>query len=438
VWGFPRGAGLFGNRDFTLLLGGQLVSAAGDQAQGLALPLVVLALTGSAARAGVVLGLGTVSFLAFGLVAGALADRCDRRALMVWCDVGRALLTAGVAAALWCGALTMPQLYATAVLSGVLTTVFQVASTAALPNVVGPRQLPAALGWSQSASGAVGIVGASLAGALYAVGRIVPFAVNAVSFAVSAASLRMMRARFQEDGRGAPAVRGESGGTRVAAEIRAGLGWLRRQPVIRFLTLVSAADKVRYGAGYLLIVTLARESGASPVWIGVVFSGAAAGAMAGALVSARAAARFPLGRIAVVMLWSEALMFPLYALAPGPPALALVAAAESLVAPVYTVAMTTHQLALTPDALRGRVTSATSTIGTGALSLGTLAGGWLIAELGAERLVWVCGGWLVVLAVLTTANPAVRCAPRAGVLGSAGVGEGPDAVRPATTATGPV
>lgn len=422
MWGFPRGAGLFRNRDFSLLLGGQLVSAAGDQAQGLALPLVVLALTGSAARAGAVLGLGTVSFLAFGLVAGALADRWDRRALMVWCDVGRALLTGGVAAALWCGALTMPQLYATAVLSGVLSTVFQVASTAALPNVVGPRQLPAALGWSQSASGAVGVVGASLAGALYAVGRVVPFAVNAVSFAVSAASLRMMRAGFQADAPGR-----QAGGARMAAEIRAGLGWLRRQPVIRFLTLVSAADKVRYGAGYLLIVTLARDSGASPVWIGVVFSGAAAGAMAGSLVSARAAERFPLGRIAVLMLWSEALMFPLYALAPGPLALAAVAAAESLVAPVYTVAMTTHQLALTPDALRGRVTSATATIGTGALSLGTLGGGWLLSALGAKPLVWVCGGWLLVLAAVTTANPAVRCAPRAGVSGSAGVGEGPEA-----------
>lgn len=419
MMGFPRGSGLFRNRDFSLLLGGQVVSAAGDQAQSLALPLVVLAVTGSATRAGVVLGLGTLSFLAFGLVAGALVDRFDRKALMVWCDAGRAVLTGAVAVALWCDALTMPQLYATAVVSGVLTTVFQVASTAALPNVVGPRQLSAALGCSQSATGAVGIAGASLAGALYALGRTVPFAVNALSFAASAASLRLMRTRFQQDRRhGARpgALPGTRPAVRLTAEIRAGLGWLRRQPVIRFLTLVSAADKVRYGAGYLLIVTLARQLGTSPLWVGVVFSGAAAGAMAGALVSDRAAQRFPLGRIAVVMLWSEALMFPLYALAPDPLLLAVVAAAESLVAPVYTVAMTTHQLSLTPDELRGRVISTTATIAMGALSLGTLAGGWLITALGAKPLVWASTAWLLALALLTTANPAVRRAPRAGAL----------------------
>ncbi|MFD3504736.1 MFS transporter [Streptomyces sp. NPDC058678] len=304
----------------------------------------------------------------------------------------------------------MPQLYATAVLAGILTTLFQVANTAALPNVVGPRQLSAALGYSQSAASAVGIFGASLTGALYAVGRTVPFAVNAVSFAVSAASLRLMRARFQVDRQD---VRTTS---RLTTEIREGLGWLWRQPVIRFLTLVSAADKVRYGAGYLLIITLARQVGASPLWIGVIFSGAAVGAMAGALVSDRATRRFPLGRIAVVMLWLEALMFPLYALAPNPLLLAAVAAAESLVAPIYAVAMTTHQLAITPDELRGRATSAVSTLTTGALSIGTLAGGALITTLGAKPLVWLCGAWLLILALLTTANRAVRQAPPAGAL----------------------
>ncbi|MGX1546570.1 MFS transporter [Streptomyces adustus] len=405
-----RGTGLFRNRDFSLLLSGQLVSAIGDQAHFMALPLIVLALTGSATQAGFVLGLGTLSFLVFGLIAGALVDRWDRKATMIWCELGRAVLTAGVAVALWLGRLTLPQLYATAVLVGILSTLFQVANTAALPNVVGPRQLSAALGYSQSAAGAVGIFGASLAGALYAVGRTVPFAVNAASFAVSAASLRLMRARFQADRQ---EVRTTS---RLTTEIREGLGWLWRQPVIRFLTLVSAADKVRYGAGYLLIITLARQVGASPLWIGVVFSGAAVGAMAGALVSDRATRRFPLGRIAVVMLWLEALMFPLYALAPNPLMLGAVAAAESLVAPVYAVAMTTHQLAITPDELRGRTTSAVSTLTTGALSIGTLAGGALITTLGAKPLVWLCGAWLLALALLTTANRALRQAPPAGAL----------------------
>lgn len=237
-----------------------------------------------------------------------------------------------------------------------------------------------------------------------------PFTVNAVSFAVSAASLRLMRARFQMDRKDVPTP------SRLTTEIREGLGWLWRQPVIRFLTLISAADKVRYGAGYLLIITLARQAGASPLWIGVIFSGAAIGAMAGSLVSHRATRRFPLGRIAVVMLWLEALMFPLYALAPNPLVLAAVAAAESLVAPVYAVAMTTHQLAITPDELRGRATSAVSTLTTGALSIGTLAGGALITTLGAKPLVWLCGAWLLGLALLTTANRAVRQASPAGAL----------------------
>ncbi|GGJ43942.1 MFS transporter [Streptomyces brasiliensis] len=405
-----RGLGVLQNRDFSLLLSGQLVSSIGDQAQSIALPLIVLALTGSATHAGYVLGLGTLSFLAFGLIAGALVDRWDRKRTMIWCELGRAALTAGVTVELWLDRLTMPQLYATAVLSGILTTLFQVANTAALPNVVGPRQLSAALGYSQSAGNAVGVFGASLAGALYALGRTVPFAVNAVSFALSAASLRLMRARFQGDGH---AQRTKAG---LATEIRDGLGWLRHQPVIRFLTLVSAADKVRYGAGYLLIITLARQLGASSLWIGVIFSGAAVGALAGALVSERATRRFPLGRIAVVMLWLEALMFPLYALAPNPILLAAVAAAESLVAPVYMVAMTTHQLAITPDELRGRTTSAVSTLTTGALSVGTLSGGVLITALGAKPLVWLCGAWLLALAFLTTANRAVRQAPLTGAM----------------------
>src|SRR5580700_2888384 len=143
--GRPGGPGLWRNRDFLLLLSGQGVSYLGNQVQSLALPLVVLAITGSVAQAGLVIGLNGVSFLVFGLLAGAVVDRWDRKAIMIWCELGRGLLTVSVVVGLWLGALTMPQLYLVAVLTGILTTVFQVADTASLPNVVGPEQLSTAL-----------------------------------------------------------------------------------------------------------------------------------------------------------------------------------------------------------------------------------------------------------------------------------------------------
>ncbi|MFI9388809.1 MFS transporter [Kutzneria sp. NPDC052558] len=412
-----RRASVTRNRDFWLLLSGQAVSFVGDQAQFFALPLVVLAISGSPTQAGVVMGLSTVSFLAFGVVAGALVDRWDRKTTMIWCEAGRAVLVGSVVAAMAVGALGLPHLYLVSIVSGALTTLFQSANSAALPNVVGADQLSTALGYTETVNNTVRVFGATAAGAMYALGRVVPFAVNAVSFAVSAVTLRFMRVEFQDK-------RTDERPSKLIKEIGAGLDWVWRRPVIRFLTLISAADNIRYGAGYLVIVVLAQGLGASALEIGVIFSAAAVGALLGALVSDRVTKRFPLGRIAVVMLWVEALGFPLYAVAPNPLVLAVIAAVESLVAPVYSVAMSTYRLAITPDELRGRATSAVSTVTTGALSIGTILGGFLLTALGAHVLVLVLGGWMVCLAVLTTVNRTVRRAPIAGQVGESVVVEG--------------
>src|SRR5436309_7482948 len=111
---------LWRDRDFAILLSGQVVSFVGDQAQGLAMPLLVFALTGSTTQAGVVLALETAAFLVFGLVAGALADRWNRKVTMIWCELGRMLLAASIPAALRFGWLSLAQLCVVAVLSGML------------------------------------------------------------------------------------------------------------------------------------------------------------------------------------------------------------------------------------------------------------------------------------------------------------------------------
>ncbi|MEU6577096.1 MFS transporter [Streptomyces sp. NPDC046805] len=410
--GGTRG-GVLRNRDFSLLLSGQLVSSLGNQMQLFALPLVVLALSGTPTQAGLVMGLNTVSFLVFGLVAGALVDRWNRKVTMIWCEVGRGLLVLSVVVALWGDRLTMAHLYVVALATGVLGTFFQVADTAALPNVVAAEQLPAALGLFQSMSSTLRIVGASIAGALYGLGRVVPFLVDGLSFLVSAVSLRFVRAEFQQEREKA----GERPALTLRAlteEIRHGVGWVGRQPVIRFLTFVQAADNLRYGAGYLVIIMLAKGVGADSTEIGLIFSGAAVGALVGSALSDRIIRRFPLGRIAVIAMGVVALAFPLYAVASDPLLLGVVAALESLVRPVCTVALTSYQLSITPDALQGRVTSAVSTLVFGAMSIGTLVGGALVSALGADRVVLLFSGWLLLLALLTAGNRTVRRAPRVG------------------------
>jgi MFS family permease len=396
---------LWRNRDFRLLISGRVVSFAGSQVQNFAMPLLVLAISGSAAEAGIVLALGNLAWLVFGPASGALADRWNRKTTMMISDLCRAVLMISIPVAWWLHGLTVAQLGAVAVLSGLFKTLFDSADAAALPNVVTPEQLPAALGHLQSATNIVRIAGSMVAGALYAVRRAVPFIADSVSYLCSAASLRFTRANFEDppdDGKDPDPNRS------LIGEIRQGISWLRGQRLVRFLVLISAADSIRYGAGYLVIITLAQRLGASPAQIGFVFTGAAAGAMAGSLAARRVHGRFGLGRIAIVTLWVEALMFPLYAYAPTVWLLAAVAAAESVFAPIYTVAMSSCRLAATPDELRGRISSAVLTLTSGAMSTGALLGGTLITSLGGRNTTLLLAAWLMLLAGLTTANKTVR------------------------------
>lgn len=395
---------LWRQRDFQLLVSGRLVSQLGDQLQFLALPLLVVALTGSATQAGVLLGLQTVVYLVFGLVAGALADRWDRKATMIWCEIGRGSLTATIPIAAAFGVLGMPQLYTIALLNGVLSTLFGAANSSALPNIVAKSDLPGALAAVGAISSGLRVAGAAVAGLAYAAGRMVPFVYNAASFFASVVALRSIRASFQEE-------RAKSASPRLlVAEIGHGLAWLWRNPVIRTLALLDAADKLRYGAGYLLIIILAQGLNANPTQVGIVFTGAAVGALLGSVLAPALTRRFRLGALSVTMLWVEALAFPFYALAPTWWLLLVVAFAESVVSPVYNVALDSYRLSVTPDGLRGRVTGAIDTLTTGAAALGTMVSGALIALLGAPALTFVLAGWLMLLALVATLSRTVRTA----------------------------
>src|SRR5438445_697136 len=135
------GGRLLENRDFRAVLIGNGVSALGDAVTFTALPLLVLALTGSGLAMGVVGVLQTIPDLVFGLIAGALSDRWDRRRMMVYSDIGRALLTALIPVSVVVGFPTMPVILLVTAPINLCRVAWMAAYTAAVPNLVGRDQL---------------------------------------------------------------------------------------------------------------------------------------------------------------------------------------------------------------------------------------------------------------------------------------------------------
>jgi len=391
---------LWRNRNYLLLQGGQVVSSLGDQQQFIALPLLILALTGSAVQAGIAVSLNTIAVLVVGPLAGVLTDKWDRKKIMLICDPGRMCLLLTLPLAFWFQALTMLHIYVVVILAGILGTIFSAANAAALPNIVAQDQLPSALAQSQAAYTSVRTFGSLLGSTLYGLGKVFPSLVNAVSFGVSVLSLSLVREHFQN--------RESDSRLPWHQAIAEGFVWLWKRPLLRFLTIVNGADSLRYGAGYLVILILARDLHTSSSGIGAIFTAAAVGALLGNLISNRVRKCFRFGTIAISMLWLEALMFPLYAIAPNAILMGLIAAAEELVAPIYTISLDTYRLLATPDSMRGRMSSTIQWVTRGGQSVGAILGGVLIQGVGAKWSALLLGGWLVLLAIATTLNRRVR------------------------------
>ncbi|GCE30299.1 MFS transporter [Dictyobacter alpinus] len=391
---------LWRNWNYLLLQGGQLVSFVGDQQQFIALPLLILAFTGSPVQAGIAVSLNTIAVIVISPLAGVLADRWNRKRIMLACDAGRMLLVLTIPLAFWFHVLSMLQIYVVVTLAGALGTIFSVANTATLPNIVTREQLPTALSQSQVAYSSVRTLGSLLGGALYTINSVFPFLVNAISFGVSVFSLSFIRGNFQRSEKASHLP--------LHQTIAEGFSWLWKQPLLRFLTIINGADSLRYGAGYLVILILAKELHTSPGGIGAIFTAAAVGAIIGNIASNQARQHFSFGTITISMLWLEALMFPLYAVAPNAIFMGIIAAAEELVAPIYNIALDSYRLTTTPDSMRGRMSSTVQMVIRGAQSIGAVLGGLLIQDIGAKRSALILGAWLILLAIATTLNKHVR------------------------------
>ncbi len=392
------------NQDFLLLMGGQIVSAIGSQVSQLAFPLLILAVTGSPAQAGLLGAMRGLAYVLFGLPAGALVDRWDRKRTMILADTGRALALGSIPLALALGRLTLVQLYLVTFVEGTLFIFFGLAESACLRGMVRKEQLPAAVSLNEMSYSVSGLLGPSIGGALYSVQRSLPFLADGLTYAVSAIALCFTKMEFREE-RAATS-------SRMREEIKEGLVWLWNQPVVRFLCCLNGGVNLLYGGWTLLLISLAQRQGASSFAIGIIFATGGVGTLLGTALAAPVQKRFTVGQIMVWIAWLFVITWVPYAWAPNLVWIGIVNAIGFLFVPIYITTHFSYRLVLIPDALQGRVNSVFRLVTFGSMMFGFALMGGLLQAFGPIETVYIGAAPMVILAILTTFHPQVRHAGR--------------------------
>ena len=364
------------NADYLRLWAGQVASAIGSQVSGLALPLLVLALTHSPAKAGGLAALRGLPYLLLCLPAGALVDRWDPRRVMLACDTGRALALASVPLVLVFGHLGLLQLCLVTITEGTLFVFFNQAESNCLVRVVTKEQLGAAVAQNQAGDGISALIGPSLGGLLYGLGQGVPFLTNAVTYALSVIALLLLKTDVR------PAVRADSPPPHLGLEIAEGLRWLYGHTVIRFIAVLTGGLMCCCAGWTLILIVLAQRFGASPLTIGLLTATGGAAGIAGSLLVVPLQKRFKFGPLLIGASWVWAVTWLLYAFAPNLIVLGIVNALSIIVVPIYFGSQYAYRLKQIPDHLQGRVNSVFRLIAFGSGPVGLAVTGVLLQKLG--------------------------------------------------------
>jgi MFS family permease len=395
---------LWRNRDFVVLLGGQVLSTLGTRISAIAFPLLVLAETHSPAKAGIVGFAQTVPYLIFFLPGGALVDRWNRKHVMLVADAARAVAFASIPLALALDGLTFAQICIVAFVEGSFFVFFHLSESAALPQVVPADQIATAVAANQARAQAASLAGQPLGGVLFGLSRMLPFIFDAVSYAVSFVSLLFIRAAFQE--------KRERSQTRLVTDVVEGLAWLFRQPLLRAAVLLVAGSNFAFAGFTLALIVRAQDLGASPALIGAMFAFIGGGAILGSLfapwVQRHIGARF----VILIYLWLAAATMAIVALPQSPIMIGVIAGLGAIGGPIFNVVFASYRYALVPDRLLGRVQSASLVVAWGAAPVGALATGFMLQSLGAVSTLLILAGISAGLAVCALLVRAVRHAPK--------------------------
>jgi MFS family permease len=394
------------NRRFQLLWIGSTVGFLGSEAAEVTYPLVILAVTGSPAQAGLFAFVQLLAGVVLALPAGEVVDRWDCRRVLLLAEGGRALVAGSVAVALMAGHLTMVHLLVAAAVLGAGSAFGGPARMLVVRAVVPSSQLTAALTQEEVRNSAASLAGPPLGGLLYGLKQILPFLFCSVSFAVSWFCILIVRTPARITSSTAdPAPENEAGGMLM------GVKALWDDPVLRAATLAVTALNTA-GAPLVLIATIILQRQHTPSWIiGTVMAGLALGGLAGAALVGPLHRRLRPGVLLVGVVVMQVPVFAALVLPFGPWWVMAVLGFAMLGVPALSVLIDVLVFRGVPDDRQGRVIAAASMLfGLGG-PLGAVGAGLMLQYLSVSTTMLVFAAMLAITGGYAASRKHLREAP---------------------------
>lgn len=380
------------NSAFLLLWAGQFVSQMGDRLAALAFPWLVYRSTGSALGTGAIFALYTLPYVLFGAFAGVIVDRFDKRRLMIAADLVRVglVLTVPLVAAR-----SLPAVYVLSFVIASASVFFDPAKLAILPEIVPPGRLLRANSLMSTSENLTEILGWAFAGLLLAaVSTSVAFQIDAVTFALSAAALALMRYRAPARAAAERTVRAFWG------ELLEGLRFLRRDRGVRGNTFMIVVCVAGLGAAYPLTFLFAvRVLGGGTRAFGALEAAVGVGYLAGSLTLVAFAAHVQKGRAMITGLAAMGACLALVATTDSLWMAAVPLMLFGIANAAVLIAVDTYLQQAVPKALRGRVLGTRFTLTQGTYAVSVLVGGALAAFVDV-RVLFIVAGVIVTVSAL--------------------------------------
>jgi MFS family permease len=387
----PFGSPLWSNAAFVRVWSAATISVFGSLITGIAFPFVAIEVLGAGAfEIAVLRTLDLGATLIFGFVAGVWVDRLRRRPVLIWADLGRAVLLGSVPVAFVAGVLSFPQLMVVTAAAAVLTTFFDAADNAYLPAIVERDRLVEANSALRASGSVAEFVSFGIAGFLVQIlSGPITIAIDAMTFLASALLLGSIR---REEAPPPPVADRES----VLNEIRDGIRVVRGDPVLRAFIGAEMAHSISWGIfGAIWFLFIFEELQFGPAAIGIVAGIGGVSAFIGAVAASRATRRWGVGRVAIRAMLLSALGTAFIAIAPS--ALPVVAfaclVAQQLIADsamtVYEITEVSVRQSLVEDRALGRVASTFHVASVTVQLVATLAAGVLAEVIGLRATAWI-------------------------------------------------